>query len=105
MPFGDSTFLFEGETMAKTSYREKVRISAGLKECPFCGGVAVIDVTGRAIKCTECKIHIESFGEDLKTLWNTRNRESAAATLLNIKDLARVKHKTAADAILGIKNR
>ena len=83
------------------SYKDQIVASSRLKECPFCGGVATIFEFGHgAIQCMDCPAKME-FGtgprgedktiDDLIEAWNTRNRESAAATILNVKELSRVK--------------
>jgi len=85
------------------SYKDQVRKSARLKECPFCGGVATINDARNmihTIRCMDCpaemKFGIGPRGEfktidDLIKAWNSRNRESAVATILNVKELSRVK--------------
>jgi len=83
------------------NYKEQIKASVTLRECPVCGYPAEFDIINMEICCLGCGIKMgmgigPAFGEvdtlnKLAEAWNTRDKESAAATLMGIKELARVK--------------
>ena len=85
--------------MAK--YRDQVRASTKLRECPFCSYPAKLDSTLGWIKCMGCGTTMEvGIGpargevdtiEKLVKAWNSRDRQSAMATVMGIPELARTK--------------
>ena len=83
---------------------EQVKKSANLRECPFCGSPATY-VNGDEVRCTSCHASINRYlvygnlhdkikGNPLtiSELWNRRDKQSAAATLMGLKGLAKGKN-------------